>query len=270
MVPTIETDGKNFKMMGLYSRNRPEWALTNWAIMHFSGTVVTLYNTLGEESLNYAFDHTELSIVSCDDVSFKKLLKFRKEDKIQSLKTVICFDPIDAEEQKEFEEMKIEVHSYTDLVAKGAKLDDKLLDEMEKPTPDSTEVICFTSGTTGIPKGAMISHRNFTANIRGAEDSGLLVNEKDVIISYLPLAHCYEKWLLARSLARGVAIGFFRGNPLTLVQDIQMLKPTLLPAVPRVLTKLYDTINMMMAKDEYKNKLFKIALKQKLLGIKNH
>ena len=138
---------------------------------------------------------------------------------------------------------------------------------MIKPDPESTDVICFTSGTTGMPKGAKISHKNFSANIKGAEDNGILFNEKDIIMSYLPLAHCYEKWLMAISLARGVAIGYFNGNPLTLVKDIQMLKPTLLPAVPRVLTKLFDSINMIMAKDNFKSKLFKIAIKQKLIKI---
>jgi len=51
MIPETQAEGRSFYLMGLYSRNRPEWALTNWAIMNFSGTVVTLYNTLGEVSL---------------------------------------------------------------------------------------------------------------------------------------------------------------------------------------------------------------------------
>ena len=57
--------------------------------MHFSGTIVTLYNTLGEDSLKYAFDHTQMTIVGCDQASFKKLLAFRKDGGIKSLKTVI-------------------------------------------------------------------------------------------------------------------------------------------------------------------------------------
>jgi long-chain acyl-CoA synthetase len=141
MVPTIKTDGKDFHLMGVYSRNRPEWCLTNWAIMHFSGTVVTLYNTLGEESLCYAFEHTELSVVSCDEPSLKKLLGFRQDGKIETLKTIICFDPFTNEEKDAFKELGVVIYSFADLVQKGEALDDKLLDEMEKPTPDTTDVI---------------------------------------------------------------------------------------------------------------------------------
>ena len=102
---------------------------------------------------------------------------------------------------------------FKELVERGAGLDNQLIEDMPKPKPESTEMICFTSGTTGVPKGAMVSHKNYTSNIRGAEDNGFLINENDVIISYLPLAHCYEKWLMGICLSRGTAIGYFRGNP---------------------------------------------------------
>lgn len=148
--------------MGIYSRNRPEWDITNWALMYFSGTIVTLYNTLGEESLSYALDHTQLTICSCDGSSLKKLLTLKSDGKAKNLKAVVVFDPVSEEDEKAFSELEVNLYHYQNLVEKGSQLDDKLLDDMSKPTPDTIDVICFTSGTTGVPKGAMVSHSNHT------------------------------------------------------------------------------------------------------------
>ena len=146
-------------------------------------------------------------------------------------------------------------------------MDESILEEMQKPEPDTIEVICFTSGTTGTPKGAMISHLNYTWNIAACETTGIDFNENDVVLSYLPLAHCYEKWIHSIWLSRGSAIGYFRGDPLKLVADMQILKPTMMAWVPRILTRLHDAINMMMAKEDWKHKLYKIALNQKLRNV---
>lgn len=64
LISYVEAYDKSFRMLGIFSKNRPEWAISNWAIMHFSGTVVPLYSTLGEDSLKYAFEHTELTTVA--------------------------------------------------------------------------------------------------------------------------------------------------------------------------------------------------------------
>lgn len=269
LVPKVEYKEKLLGFVGIYSKNRPEWALINWAWVHFSATVVSLYNTLGEESLSYAINHTELGIIAWDTPSLQKILNLRKKGKAMIIKQLIAFDNVEEEEIKESEKLGIKIHLFNDVVQRGEAIDDQILGEMTKPTPDTTDVICFTSGTTGVPKGWMISHRNYTANIRGWEDARFKMDENDVVISYLPLAHSYEKWFMAAWLWRGVAIGYFNGNPLTLIKDIQMLKPTVMAAVPRVLTKLYDSINLIMSQHDHINKLYKVALKQKLLKIKN-
>lgn len=232
--------------------------------MHFSGTIVTLYNTLGEDSLWYAFDHTEMTICSWDGPSLNKLLKLKQEGSIKSLNAIIAFDPYTEEQQKAFSEFNVQIYLLNELVELGSKIEDSLLEDMPKPTPDTIEVIWFTSGTTGVPKGAMISHLNYTCNIAAAETIGLDFNENDVVLSYLPLAHCYEKWIHSICLSRGSAIGYFRGDPLKLVADMQILKPTMMAWVPRILSRLHDGINLMMSKEDWKHKLYKIALNQKL------
>lgn len=93
-------------------------------MMHFAGTVVTLYNTLGEDSLCYAFDHTEMTICSCDGPSLAKLLKLKQEGSIKTLSKVIAFDSFTEEQQKAFSELDVQVFSYKDLISEGSKIED--------------------------------------------------------------------------------------------------------------------------------------------------
>lgn len=87
---------------------------------------------------------------------------------------------------------------------------------------DTVYTICYTSGTTGIPKGVMLSHQNLVANIGGVdllhEDDRY--NENDTYISYLPLAHVYERLMLIISMAAKMRIGFYSGDVLKLTQDL--------------------------------------------------
>ncbi|CAI2361356.1 unnamed protein product [Moneuplotes crassus] len=263
LIPDVCDNDKSYKFMGIYSKNRPEWTLVNWAMFHFSGTVVPLYNTLGEESLCYCINHTELSIVACDGPSFQKLLSLHKQGKITTLYHIIAFDEVSDEDMQQAEELRVQVHMYNDVVKKGEAVGDEILEEITKCMPETTESILFTSGTTGAPKGCILSHKNYLAVICGMDANRIPINHEDIYLSYLPLAHAYEKRITSYLLWKGAAIGYFNGNSSTVIKDAQLLKPTIFPAVPRVLCKLYDTVNNMIAQKEYLNKLYKVALKQK-------
>lgn len=78
----------------------------------------------------------------------------------------------------------------------------------------------YTSGTTGNPKAAMLSHENFTAVIAGSAESDIHVNEKDVHLSYLPLPHVFERLLVVSLLYYGASIGFFGGDMLKMKDDL--------------------------------------------------
>jgi long-chain acyl-CoA synthetase len=103
----------------------------------------------------------------------------------------------------------------------------------------------YTSGTTGDPKGAILTHANFVAS-----QAALVFQLKyspldhtDVHLSYLPLAHIFERLVLMVMLAKGASVGFFRGNILWLLEDIALLRPTVFPSVPRLLNRIYDKLN---------------------------
>ena len=110
------------------------------------------------------------------------------------------------------------------------------------PKPETTYMFCYTSGTTGDPKGAKMAHSGFVAVQHLHHHAGIHFDNDDVSISYLPLAHIFEQCNLVFSIATGYAHGFYSGDPLKLLEDIAELKPTFFVTVPRILNRVYGKI----------------------------
>ena len=103
-------------------------------------------------------------------------------------------------------------------------------------------MFCYTSGTTGDAKGAKVLHKCILAAASVHDYGELNFGIGSVSLSYLPYAHCFEQCVFMQSLAHGLAHGYYSGDPLKVLDDIQTLKPTFFPTVPRVLNKLYAKI----------------------------
>lgn len=113
------------------------------------------------------------------------------------------------------------------------------------PKPEDLAVICFTSGTTGNPKGAMITHQNIVSNASAfvkTTEKTFLPSSDDVLISFLPLAHMFERIVECVILCHGARIGFFQGDIRLLMDDLKTLQPTVFPVVPRLLNRMFDKI----------------------------
>ena len=115
--------------------------------------------------------------------------------------------------------------------------------DAKKPKADDIYMFCYTSGTTGDPKAAMLTHKNLLSAANSTmQVGGINLDEDDCMISYLPLAHSFEKCLFTACLLSGMKIGYYNGDPLKLLDDLKALGPTAFPSVPRLFNRIYDKI----------------------------
>lgn len=160
---------------------------------------------------------------------------------------------------------------FDDLYGIGQK---KLLDYNApefKVTPDDCITFSYTSGTTGPPKGAMISHRNFVSFTAGeAFNKDTKFSSEDVILSYLPLPHILEREFDYGILAVGGKIVFFSGDVQKLKDDLAIVKPTVFLSVPRLYSRFYDVLKAKFAElTGFTKTALDYALKAKLDNLKS-
>jgi len=142
------------------------------------------------------------------------------------------------------------------------------------PTPSDWAYIMYTSGTTGEPKGVVLSHQNVLAPVAGlllgTDPDRPFVNENDTYLSFLPLAHIYECNTEMTMVAAGGRIGFFAGDPIRMLkEDLPMLKPTIFAAVPRIYSRMFDKVGQTFdAKGALFRWLYKKALVKQAAKVK--
>lgn len=222
--------------VGLYSINRPEWVITEQACNAYSLTLIPLYDTLGPDACEFIINQAELSTCVCSKDKTNLLLKIAP--KCPSLKIIVQFEPLEEQTKAAAKSANIQIFSLQDVEQLGA---DKQ-NEVVPPRASDLATICYTSGTTGDPKGVMLTHGNLIADAAGAYEHGFSFTTEDSHLSYLPLAHMLERIVQTCMLPCGVRIGFYRGDVAKLNDDIATLKPTVFPSVPRLFNRLYDRI----------------------------
>ena len=263
-----DLSGEDFRFVGIFAKNREEWVEVDIACVFQGITTIPIYDTLGREAMKFVFEQTNLQTVFCSGENIKKLLDGKKSGELPSLKSIISFDPITEDQVKGAEALSMTLVDWKTFIGFG----DKLVD-YAKVTSESVFTFCYTSGTTSLPKAAMLAHRNSMAMIASADDSDFLgikvINNTDSYCSYLPLAHVFERNMIPLVLSRGASIGFFSGDVQKIKDDLQILKPTLFISVPRLFSKFFDVIKAKMAKTTgLAGKIAKKAVDAKLSNLK--
>jgi long-chain acyl-CoA synthetase len=198
---------------------------------------VSLYETLGPETTEYVINHAELNCVVTSLNHVVTLLRLKP--RLPTLKLIIVMDPLSDGEQAGFSksdllndmarDLGVSIHYIGDVEALG----EKQPLPYNTPTPDDIVTINYTSGTTGDPKGVVLTHRAAQAGI----SSSLIMlggTNNGVYASFLPLAHIYQRLGEHSALSTGSCIGYFHGNIAELVDDLKVLRPTLVAGVPRL------------------------------------
>uniref|UniRef100_A0A671M7U5 Long-chain-fatty-acid--CoA ligase n=1 Tax=Sinocyclocheilus anshuiensis TaxID=1608454 RepID=A0A671M7U5_9TELE len=208
-----------------------EWTISELACYTYSLISVPLYDTLGTEAIGYILEKACISTVVCDVPEKAKLLLDCVSGRQHTVKTLILIENFAADLVSRAQQCGIDIISLKDAEVNKPQI---------PPQPDDLAIICFTSGTTGNPKGAMLTHRNIVSN-----SSAFIYVTKvntDVHISYLPLAHMFERVVQGVILMHGARIGYFQGDIRILMDDLTTLKPTVFPVVPRLLNRMFDKI----------------------------
>lgn len=251
-------------------KNCMEWVLAEHAVYCLGGSTVPFYDTLGPDTVRFILEHTGLSCVVCSRKELGPLCEAKLTGTCPRFHSVVLVDGVTAEASSLAAKAGLRVVSFAKIEALGSQIVPTEGHRHSPPDPSDVATFCYTSGTTGNPKGALITHDNIMSAVGGIGDvdSNMQMLPTDRHLSYLPLPHIFERVVLAQVILNGGSAAFFRGDPLLLVEDIVACRPTMIPVVPRVLNKIHDKIAAgMAAKGGISEKMFHMALGAKSVGL---
>ena len=239
--------------------NCPEWVIIDLGIQGAGGVAVGVYSTNAWPQVEYVMEHSESKFFFVEnEEQLDKWLNFR--DKVPGLQKVIVWD---LEGLRYFEDPM--VMTYDELLETGREIVEKnpgiFEKRMSEVTPEDLSVLVYTSGTTGPPKGAMLTHRNVTWMARAivADDP---VYDTDDVMSFLPLCHIFERlFSVFVHVTHGYTVNFIESLD-TVMDNMREISPTMGYAVPRIWEKYLSAVYIKMSDATwFKKLLFGVALK---------
>jgi len=249
--------------MGLMIENGPDYVYYDQGIQQIGAINVSIYPTLSEQEVEYIINDSGIkAILVGNPFLYKKVLKIA--DNCRALQYII---PAFAEYRKTViaEDLRAEIISFDQVLKDGST---KINDYQEQITavrnslrPSDTSSLVYTSGTTGTPKGVMLSHNNFVENVKVCLQQIPVIDETDLFLSFLPLSHVFERTATYHvCCAQGCRMAFAQSLEL-LAKNMGEIRPTVMNCVPRLLERIHDkAIKSGTADGGLKSKIFLWAM----------
>jgi long-chain acyl-CoA synthetase len=226
--------------VGVFSTNRPEWHVADFAILGLGAVNVPIYFNESPDRMTYILSHSEAkAIFVAGAEQTRRVLAIR--ERLPVLRHVICADaPIDGE---------LNVLRYESIVRAGQAVDaatsaseiEAYRRRAESVVPEQLATLIYTSGTTGEPKGVMLTHRNLSSNVTDGFFGTNFDHRSDQGLSFLPLSHVYERVMGYAYLFTGVPVAYVTDMN-DVPRALMEVRPTILAAVPRFFEKVYARV----------------------------
>ena len=236
--------------VAILAGTRPEWTLADLGALCAGATVVPIYQTNSPEECEYILAHAGVRAVFCEDADQVAKIEQVRE-RCPALEHVIVFDGTAPG-----------AVTLAALRAGGAETGDAVVAErLAGVGPRDVATIVYTSGTTGPPKGCVVSHYNLLATVAMYVRELELRDRQMVIYLFLPLAHSLARVAQLATLEAGGTLAFWGGDPARIVDELAEIRPTHFPSVPRIYEKVHAAVlNGVAEQRRVKRALFRWAL----------
>ncbi|HUP63824.1 MAG TPA: long-chain fatty acid--CoA ligase [Thermoanaerobaculia bacterium] len=222
--------------VAILSENRPEWTIADFAILAANAVSVPVYSTLLSWQIEYILKDSEtVAVVLSDQSQLEKILEIRGN--CPALREIISMNPLSGTASG--------VRSWSDVVKEGEALEksegpDAFGKLLHQRKPSDLATLVYTSGTTGNPKGAMLTHGNITSNVKSAIDPFEMIGG-DVAMNILPLSHILERMVDFSYLYKGATIAYAE-DVAKVAENLQEVKPHFFAGVPRLFEKMHGRV----------------------------
>ncbi len=245
---------KEQERVGIYSLNKPQWTISDYGIMGVRGITTTIYATNSVRETEYIVNDAQIRLLFVGgQEQYDRVMQFF--DKNEYLEQVVVFD--------RSVKLRDEKHNlyFDDFLQSGknAANAQEVEKRLQAATEDDIATIIYTSGTSGEPKGVMLTQANIFSQIT-ALDPLFDISEEDIELCFLPFSHSYQKSSTHWTQSHGVTV-YYCENPKEILEYFKEVRPTFMVGVPRLYEKMYATVYARLEEaSDFKRKLFDWAI----------